>query len=73
MRASKARPFAHFGGHEGIAGEELCEAVRWAESGLGDAVLGRGAIEQRLAQSGRGRELADEMLALEDVAFARTG
>lgn len=55
MRVFKTRPFARFASHERIADEELCEAVRRAESGLIDADLGGGVIKQRLARRGQGR------------------
>jgi len=55
MRVFKTKPFARFAIHEGISDEELCEAVRRAESGLIDADLGGGVIKQRLARTGQGR------------------
>jgi hypothetical protein len=50
----KTKPFARFAGREGIADEELCEAVSQAERGLIDADLGGGVIKQRLAREGQG-------------------
>jgi hypothetical protein len=38
-------------GTSGASTEELCEAVRRAESGLIDADLGGGVIKQRLART----------------------
>jgi len=55
MRIFKAKPFVRFANHEGIADEELCEAVRRAEKGLVDADLGGGVIKQRLAREGYGK------------------
>jgi hypothetical protein len=55
MRVFKTKPFARFAGREGIADEELCEAVRQAERGLIDADLGGGVIKQRLAREGQGK------------------
>jgi hypothetical protein len=51
----KTKPFARFAGREGIADEELCEAVSQAERGLIDADLGGGVIKQRLAREGQGK------------------
>jgi hypothetical protein len=55
MRVFKTKPFARFANREGIADEELCEAVRRVERGLIDADLGGGVIKQRLAREGTGR------------------
>jgi hypothetical protein len=55
MRVFKAKPFARFASREGIADEELCEAVALAERGLIDADLGGGVIKQRLAREGQGK------------------
>jgi len=55
MRVFKTKPFARFASREGIADEELCEAVAQAERGLIDADLGGGVIKQRLAQEGQGK------------------
>jgi hypothetical protein len=55
MRVFKTKPFARFASREGIADEELCEAVRQAERGLIDADLGGGVIKQRLAREGQGK------------------
>jgi hypothetical protein len=55
MRVFKTGPFARFAKHEGIADQELCEAVRRAEKGSIDADLGGGVIKQRLARQGQGR------------------
>ncbi|MEX1204754.1 MAG: type II toxin-antitoxin system RelE/ParE family toxin [Dongiaceae bacterium] len=55
MRVFKTKPFTRFANHEGIADEELCEAVRRAEDGLIDADLGGGVIKQRLAREGEGK------------------
>ncbi len=41
MRVFKTKPFARFANREGIADEELYEAVYQAERGLIDADLGR--------------------------------
>ena len=54
MRVFKTKPFARFASREGIADEELCEAVAQAERGLIDADLG-GVIKQRLAREGQGK------------------
>ncbi len=53
MRVFKTKPFARFASREGIADEELCEAVAQAERGLIDADLGGGVIKQRLAREGQ--------------------
>jgi hypothetical protein len=55
MRVFKTGPFARFAKHEGIADQELCEAVRRAEKGSIDADLGGAVIKQRLARQGQGR------------------
>jgi hypothetical protein len=55
MRVFKTKPFARFAGAEGIADEELCEAVARANKGLVDADLGGGVIKQRLAREGQGK------------------
>ncbi|MFZ1148664.1 MAG: type II toxin-antitoxin system RelE/ParE family toxin [Xanthobacteraceae bacterium] len=55
MRVFKTKPFARFASREGIADEELCEAVSQAERGLIDADLGGGVIKQRLAREGQGK------------------
>jgi hypothetical protein len=55
MRAFKSKPFARFADHECIADDELCDAVRRAETGLVDADLGGGVIKQRLARQGQGK------------------
>ena len=55
MRVFKTKPFARFASREGIADEELCEAVRQAERGLIDADLGGGVIKQRMAREGHGK------------------
>lgn len=55
MRVFKTKPFARFASREGIADQELCEAVRQAERGLIDADLGGGVIKQRLAREGQGQ------------------
>jgi hypothetical protein len=55
MRVYKTKPFARFANHEGIADEQLCDAVRRAEAGLIDADLGGGVIKQRLAREGKGK------------------
>lgn len=55
MRVFKTKPFARFASREGIADEELCEAVAQAERGLIDADLGGGVIKQRLAREGQGK------------------
>jgi len=49
----KTKPFARFASREGLADQELCEAVRRAERGLIDADLGGGVIKQRLAREGQ--------------------
>lgn len=55
MRFFKTKPFTRFANHEGIHDDELCKAVRRAESGLVDADLGGGVIKQRLAREGQGK------------------
>lgn len=55
MRVFKTKAFIRFADREGIADEELCEAVRRAEQGLIDADLGGGVIKQRIARPGQGR------------------
>lgn len=55
MRVFKTKSFVRFASHEGIADEELCQAVSQAERGLIDADLGGGVIKQRLAREGRGK------------------
>jgi hypothetical protein len=55
MRVFKTKPFARFASREGIADEELCEAVAQAERGLIDADLGGGVIKRRLAREGQGK------------------
>jgi hypothetical protein len=55
MRVFKTKPFARFASREGIADEELCEAVAQAERGLIDADLGGGVMKQRLAREGQGK------------------
>ncbi len=55
MRVFKTKPFARFASREGIADEELCDAVHLAERGLIDADLGGGVIKQRLAREGQGK------------------
>ena len=55
MRVFKTKPFARFASREGIADEELCEAVDQAERGLIDVDLGGGVIKQRLAREGQGK------------------
>ena len=55
MRVFKTKPFARFANREGIADEELCEAVYQAQRGLIDADLGGGVIKQRLAREGQGK------------------
>jgi hypothetical protein len=55
MRVFKTKPFGRFASHEGIADEDLCEAVRRAARGLIDADLGGGVIKQRLARKGQGK------------------
>ena len=55
MRVFKTKPFARFANREGIADEELCEAVAQTERGLIDADLGGGVIKQRLAREGQGK------------------
>jgi hypothetical protein len=55
MRVFKTKPFARFASREGLADQELCEAVRRAERGLIDADLGGGVIKQRLAREGQGK------------------
>ena len=55
MRVYRTKPFARFANHEGIADEQLRDAVRRAEAGLIDADLGGGVIKQRLAREGKGK------------------
>ena len=55
MRVFKTKPFSRFSAHEGIEDALLCEAVKWADSGLVDADLGGGVIKQRLPREGQGR------------------
>ncbi len=55
MHVYRTKPFARFANHEGIADEQLCDAVRRAEAGLIDADLGGGVIKQRLAREGKGK------------------
>jgi hypothetical protein len=55
MPVFKTKPFARFASREGIADEELCEAVAQAERGLIDADLGGGVMKQRLAREGQGK------------------
>jgi hypothetical protein len=55
MRVFKTKSFARFARREGIADEDLCEAVRQAERGLIDADLGGSVIKQRLAREGQGK------------------
>ncbi len=55
MRVFKTKPFARFANRQGIADEELCEAVYQAQRGLIDADLGGGVIKQRLACEGQGK------------------
>ena len=40
MRVFKTKPFARFASREGLADQELCEAVRRAERGLMMPTLG---------------------------------
>ena len=55
MRIFKTKPFVRFASDQGIADDELCDAVRRAEKGLIDADLGGGVIKQRLAREGQGK------------------
>ena len=55
MRVFKTKWFVRFARKEGIADDELCEAVARAERGLIDADLGGGVIKQRLARPGQGK------------------
>ncbi len=62
MRIYKTRWVARFTRREGIADEDLSEAVRRAERGLIDADLGGGLIKQRVARARRGRSGGYRML-----------
>lgn len=55
MRVFKSKSFARFAEREGIADEELCDALLQAGTGLIDADLGGGVIKQRLARKGQGK------------------
>jgi hypothetical protein len=64
MRVFKTKWFARFAKHEGIAEEELCDAIRRAEKRLIDADLGGGVIKQRLARQGQGKSGAFRSIVL---------
>jgi hypothetical protein len=55
LRLFKSKGFIRFARRQRISDESLREAVRRAESGLLDAQLGGGVIEQRVARPGEGR------------------
>ena len=55
MRVFKTRWFASFARRERMSDRSLAEAVRRAQCGLIDAVLGGGVIKQRVARPGQGR------------------
>ncbi len=55
MRIFKSRWFQRFARKEGIADEDLVEAVERAEKGQMGADLGAGVIKQRIARAGQGK------------------
>lgn len=55
MRVFVTKEFSRYARREGIKDALLCEAVRRAEHGITDAVLGGGLIKQRVARAGQGR------------------
>jgi hypothetical protein len=55
LRIFKSRWFQRFARKEGIADEDLVEAVERAEKGQMGADLGAGVIKQRIARAGQGK------------------
>ena len=55
LQTFKTKAFARFANREGLEDAALCESVWRAQSGLIDADLGGGVINQRIARKGGGR------------------
>jgi hypothetical protein len=55
MRVFKTRSVVRYCKSEGIADEQLADAIARAERGLVDAALGGGLIKQRVARKGQGK------------------
>lgn len=72
MRIFLNKPFQRFARKEGIADDDLCDAVARAERGLLDADLGGGVIKQRIARPGEGKSGGFRSIILyrvNDLAF----
>jgi hypothetical protein len=55
VRIFRNKPFSRFAKSNGIADEDLREAVSRAVKGIIDANLGSGLIKQRIARTGEGK------------------
>ena len=72
MRIFRNKWFSRFARQEGIADQELIEAIERADRGLVDADLGGGVIKQRIARPGEGKSGGFRSIVLfrkEELAF----
>lgn len=72
MRIFRNKWFSRFARQEGIADQELIDAIERADRGLVDADLGGGVIKQRISRPGEGKSGGFRSIVLfrkEELAF----